>query len=116
MIFDFFDLKSCFIHKKGYYKWYSKSFINSIDQIRQEYIQFRKLYPLKIYITGQPASGKTFYSQYISKKYYLPHIKIADVIKEAELDLKNQHDINEYKQQLLEQEEEDLKKKKKKKK
>lgn len=51
--------------------------------MRMEFTENRKLIPLKIMITGPPASGKTFLSEKLSVFYNIPHIKVLDLVNEA---------------------------------
>jgi adenylate kinase len=48
--------------------------------LNQEFNYYRGLFPLKVFITGPPASGKTHYAQYLAKAYGVPHLKIADLV------------------------------------
>lgn len=54
-----------------------------IATVEKEFISARNLTPLRVFLHGAPASGKTMYGELLSKHYVLPHIKIADVIAEA---------------------------------
>ena len=43
--------------------WHSKlGIVKNISILNKEFNEFRGLNPVKIFITGPPASGKTFYS------------------------------------------------------
>jgi len=42
---------------------------------------FRGLFPLKVFISGPPASGKTHISHKLSEAYGVPHIKIGDIVQ-----------------------------------
>eukprot|EP00347_Sterkiella_histriomuscorum_P003365 403364574 len=66
-----------------YNNWHSKDGIcsTSIEMLVKEFNTYRGLFPLKIFVTGPPASGMTHYSKLISEKYGIPHIKIEDIIK-----------------------------------
>jgi len=54
-----------------------------IEQVRQEYVAARGLKPVRVMMHGPPASGKTHHAELLAKEFYLPHIKIGDVIEEA---------------------------------
>lgn len=57
------------------FKWHSlKGIIGSITQLNREFNEFRGLNPVKIFITGPPASGKTFYAKELAKYYNIPII------------------------------------------
>jgi len=51
---------------------------------------FRGLNPVKIFVTGPPASGKTFYSEKIQHYYNIPRVHVgqltAEVIRMADLE------------------------------
>lgn len=49
--------------------------------LNQEFNLFRGLFPLKIFITGPPASGKTHFAQKIADAYGIPHLKIKDLVE-----------------------------------
>lgn len=51
--------------------------------LNAEFNLFRGLFPLKVFITGPPASGKTHFAQKLSDSYGVPHIKISDLINSA---------------------------------
>jgi adenylate kinase len=44
---------------------------------------FRGLSPIKIYINGPPASGKSYFGGKLAQMYDIPHIKITDVVELA---------------------------------
>ncbi|XP_064515167.1 adenylate kinase 7 isoform X2 [Pseudopipra pipra] len=56
--------------------------IENIEQVVKEYKQSRGLQPLKVYIHGPPAVGKSTIAQELCKHYRLHYIKIDDVISE----------------------------------
>ena len=55
----------------------------SMTLLNHEFNVFRGLFPLKVFITGPPAGGKTHFAQRLSEGYGVPHIKIADLINAA---------------------------------
>jgi 2-phosphoglycerate kinase len=55
----------------------------TMKQLNDEFNLFRSLFPLKVYIGGPPASGKTFYSKRLADSYGIPHLMIGDMIKYA---------------------------------
>ena len=48
--------------------------------LNDEFNFFRGLFPLKVFITGPPCSGKTHFASKLNELYGIPHIKIADII------------------------------------
>ena len=54
-----------------------------MKQLNDEFNLFRSLFPLKVYIGGPPASGKTYFSKSLASSYGIPHLMIADMIKNA---------------------------------
>lgn len=53
-------------------------------KVNEEFNLFRGLQPIKIYVNGPPASGKSHYGAKLSELYNLPHITISDIAKLAE--------------------------------
>ena len=52
------------IRKTKKFPWHAKFGIRkNIRSLEQEFNTFRGLNPVKIYITGPPASGKTYYAE-----------------------------------------------------
>lgn len=62
--------------------WHCKDGINSktMQMLNEEFNLFRGLFPLKLFITGPPGSGKTHYATKLSQAYGVPHIKINDLV------------------------------------
>jgi adenylate kinase len=54
-----------------------------METLNKEFNLFRGLFPLKVFITGPPASGKTHFASKLSESYGVPHIKIGDLIGAA---------------------------------
>lgn len=50
------------------------------DTLRQEYITARNLHPIRVFVTGGPCSGKSFYSEAIAKEFAIPHVRIQDIL------------------------------------
>lgn len=55
----------------------------TMKQLNDEFNLFRSLFPLKVYVGGPPASGKTHYSKQLASSYGIPHLMIGDMIKHA---------------------------------
>jgi adenylate kinase len=51
-----------------------------MKRLNEEFNYFRGLFPLKVFITGPPCSGKSFFAKKLSEEYGIPHIKIKEVI------------------------------------
>ena len=63
--------------KKLKFPWHcEKGIIDNIRKLNEEFNAFRGLNPVKIFITGPPASGKTFYANKISHYYNVPLINV----------------------------------------
>lgn len=60
-----------------------------MKMLNDEFNYFRGLFPLKVFITGPPCSGKTFFAQQLSEQYGIPHLRIKDIIDYA-LSLENE--------------------------
>ena len=69
----------------GAFQWHSSLGLGpeSMEILNKEFNLFRGLFPLKIFITGPPAAGKTHFAQKLSESYGVPHIKIGDLIGAA---------------------------------
>jgi len=99
--------------------WCKQGMKRNIGKIVEEYNTFRGLKPIKIFISGQPGSGKTYFGSKFSKHYNIPHILISDVVKEVE-NLQNDFGeevrtmLQEVKDKMIEEAEEKLEELKKK--
>ena len=59
------------------FPWHcEKGILKNMEKLNNEFNQFRGLNPVKIFVTGPPASGKTFYSQKLAKYYNIPHVSV----------------------------------------
>ncbi|TRZ21235.1 hypothetical protein HGM15179_005865 [Zosterops borbonicus] len=64
-------------------KWVAEEgLIENIAQVVREYKQTRGLLPVKVYIHGPPASGKTTIAKELCKHYKLHYVRTTDVIAE----------------------------------
>ena len=70
--------------KKNKFPWHSKFGIRrNIRSLETEFNNFRGLNPVKIFITGPPASGKTFYSMELAKYYNIPRVHVKQLVEEV---------------------------------
>ena len=70
--------------KKLKFPWHcEKGIIDNALKLNIEFNDFRGLHPVKIFITGPPASGKTFYSEQLAHYYNIPRIHIKQIIDQA---------------------------------
>lgn len=55
-------------------QWHCRDGIckNTMQMLNEEFNTFRGLFPLKLFITGPPASGKTFYTTKLAEAYGIP--------------------------------------------
>jgi adenylate kinase len=67
------------------FSWHSPKGIceASMAQLNREFNLYRGLFPLKVFITGPPAAGKTHFASKLSESYGVPHVKILDLIQAA---------------------------------
>lgn len=66
----------------GLINWHCKNGISNktIAMLNEEFNHFRGLFPLKVFITGPPCSGKTHFAKRLNELYGIPHIKINDIV------------------------------------
>jgi len=66
--------------------WHCKSGLaENIQLVKEEFAKERGLRPIKIFITGPPCSGKSFFGKQMAEHYNVPHIHMEKLID----DLKN---------------------------
>ena len=65
--------------------WHMRSGIckSNLATLNQEFNNFRGLFPLKLFFTGPPGAGKTFYAEKLAASYGVPHIRISDVVQQG---------------------------------
>jgi len=66
-------------------KWHCKEGINdqSMKMLNEEFNSFRGLFPLKVYIGGPPATGKSHFASRLASGYGIPHLTISEMLNEA---------------------------------
>ena len=63
------------------FPWHTKYGIRkNVKQLNKEFNEFRGLNPVKIFITGPPASGKTFYADQLAKYYNIPKVNVRQLV------------------------------------
>jgi adenylate kinase len=70
--------------KKLRFPWHcEKGIINNSLLLNNEFNALRGLNPVKIFITGPPASGKSFYASKLSEYYNIPIVNVKELIDRA---------------------------------
>ena len=66
-------------------EWHCQNGITTetMKQLNEEFNLFRGLFPLKVFIGGPPASGKSHFTQLLASSYGIPHLRINDMIEHA---------------------------------
>ena len=59
-------------------------------KLNEEFNYYRGLFPLKVFISGPPCSGKTFFAKKLCADYGIPHITVRDVV-ETGMNLKDEY-------------------------
>ena len=66
------------------FQWHARFGIGrKIGELEKEFNSFRGLNPVKIFITGPPASGKTFYADQLAKYYNIPKVDVKPMVEEV---------------------------------
>lgn len=62
--------------------WHCRQGITSasMKQLNDEFNFYRGLFPLKVFITGPPCSGKTHFAKKLNELYGVPHITVQDIV------------------------------------
>jgi len=62
------------------FPWHcEKGIVENAQMLNVEFNGARDLVPVKLFITGPPASGKTFYSQKIEEYYNIPRVQVKEL-------------------------------------
>lgn len=76
------DPEALLLTKK--FPWHTeKGIIGNIRTLNNEFNEFRGLNPVKIFVSGPPASGKTFYSKSLAEYYNIPRVHVKQLTDEA---------------------------------
>ncbi len=66
------------------FPWHcEKGIVENALQLNDEFNQARNLKPMKVFITGPPASGKTHCSAVIAEKYNIPRVHVKEITDRA---------------------------------
>jgi hypothetical protein len=70
--------------KKLKFPWHCEKGIGeNIRMLNEEFNDYRGLHPVKIFLTGPPASGKTFYAERLSMYYNIPRVHAKELADRA---------------------------------
>lgn len=66
------------------FPWHSeKGIIGNMAKLNIEFNKYRGLNPVKIFVSGPPASGKTFYAEKLAKYYNICNVSVNKLSDEA---------------------------------
>jgi len=66
------------------FPWHCETgIIENARKLNDEFNAVRNLNPVKIMVSGPPASGKTFYSQMVSEYYNIPRVHVKELTDKA---------------------------------
>ncbi len=72
------------IPKKLKFPWHcEKGIVENIRMLNEEFNNCRGLHPVKIFVTGPPASGKTYYSERLAVYYNIPRVHAKELVDRA---------------------------------
>lgn len=72
------------IKKQKRFEWHCRFGMRSkIRMLETEFNTFRGLKPVKIFITGPPASGKTYYAEKLARYYNIPRVQVKELVDEV---------------------------------
>ena len=71
--------------KKGKkFSWHCRFGMRTkIRMLETEFNSFRGLKPVKIFISGPPASGKTYYAEKLARYYNIPRVAVKELVEEV---------------------------------
>ena len=62
-------------------EWHSiEGFLHNLQNLRAEFIHYRGLDRMTMFMTGPPVSGKSHYGRKLAERYNLPHLQIGGMI------------------------------------
>lgn len=63
------------------FPWHcEKGILGNTWLLNDEFNKYRGLNPVKIFLSGPPASGKSFFSQQLSHYYNIPHVNVQSAV------------------------------------
>ena len=63
--------------------WHCKDgMCHNIQLIKKEFEKARGLKPVKVYLTGPPCSGKSFFGKQLGEHYNIPHIHMEKLLQD----------------------------------
>ena len=72
------------LKKEKRFQWHARFGIRkNIRALEGEFNKFRGLNPVKIYINGPPASGKTYYAEHLARYYNIPRVHVKQLVDEV---------------------------------
>lgn len=77
------DEKEAELNKRKFPWHCERGLIGNMEKLNREFNEFRGLNPVKIFVTGPPASGKTYYSKELAHYYNIPHVSVKQLSDEA---------------------------------
>lgn len=78
------DIEDAAVAKRLKFPWHcEKGIVENARQLNLEFNEARHLEPVKIFVTGPPASGKTFYTEKINNYYNLPRVHVKELVDKA---------------------------------
>lgn len=55
---------------------------SNMKKLNEEFNLYRDLKPVRVWVTGPPAVGKTYFSKKLVHEYNIPHINIPMLVDE----------------------------------
>lgn len=53
----------------------------TMSSLNDEFNKYRGLFPMKVFITGPPGVGKTYFAEKLCEEYGVPHITVKTVVE-----------------------------------
>jgi adenylate kinase len=65
------------------FEWHCKEGLKTnISKAKSEFCKERGLKPVKIFIAGPPAAGKSYFGKQLAEHYNVPHIHVGKMLEE----------------------------------